>query len=88
MRFLQRLHVPFAVWSVAEQASPVAARFGAVLDASTRSRFESATKALSKRIDRQRIGWVEGSFLPHEVETTARASGVTPDSGGPPPVNV
>jgi hypothetical protein len=88
VRFLQRLHVPFAVWSVAEQASPVAARFGAVLDASSRSRFESATKALSKRIDRQRIVWVEGSFLPHEVETTARASGVTPVFGGPSPVHL
>jgi hypothetical protein len=77
-RFLQRLHVPFLVWSVAEQASPVASRFGVVVDASTRSRFESATGSLSKLLDRQRIVWVVGSFLPHEVELAAGASGVKP----------
>lgn len=78
VRFLQRLHVPFFVWSVAEPASPVASRFGIVVDASTRSRFESATSSLSKLLDRQRIAWVVGSFLPHEVELTDRASGLKP----------
>jgi hypothetical protein len=77
-RFLQRLHVPFHVWSVAEVASPVASRFGVVVDASTRSRFESATSSLSKLLDRQRVVWVVGSFLPHEVELTARASSLKP----------
>lgn len=76
--FLRRLQVPFFVWSVAEQASPVASRFGAVVDASTRPRFESATSALSKLLDRQRIVWVVGSLLPHEIGLTARASGLKP----------
>ena len=76
--FLQRLGVPLLVWSVtAERPSPVAARFGPVADASTLWRFESAVASLSKLLDRQRIVWVEGTFLPHEIEPAAKASGIT-----------
>ncbi len=78
--FLRRLHVPFEVWSVSEPPAPVAARFGPVVDASSRALFRSAVRSLSDRLDRQRIVWLAGSFLPHEVEPTARASGLRPVS--------
>lgn len=75
-RFLQRLGVPFLVWSVALQASPVASRFGCVVDASTLGKFEKAIGSLTKLLDRQRTVWVVGSFLPHEIEPTPRAFGL------------
>lgn len=75
--FLARLRVPLFVWSVAKETPGLARRFGSVVDASTWERFGEAVADLSELLARQRIVWLEGSWLPQDVSLRAPPRGVT-----------
>ena len=72
---LRHLRVPFFVWSLTTESTPVAREWGRAEDASTSSLFETAVSSLSKVLDRQRIVWVEGTHLPQQIELAASVKG-------------
>lgn len=64
-RYLERLRVPFRVWSLTEDLP--APGWGEVRDASSLLKLERAYKELSRDLERQRIAWVSGTHLPQRV---------------------
>jgi hypothetical protein len=74
--FLRYLRVPFFVWSLTTEVTPVAKRWGPVEDVSTNGLFDAAVSSLSKYLDRERIVWVEGTHLPQQIELAAGAKGI------------
>jgi hypothetical protein len=72
-RYLERLRVPFEVWSLGgEDAGP----WGRARDVSTLNKLALAVRALARDLDRQRIVWVDGVHLPQEIALAPRASGL------------
>jgi len=67
-RYLERLRVPFEVWSLASDAE--AGAWGEARDASTLGNLDRAAKDLSARLKRQAIVWVDGVHLPQEIALT------------------
>lgn len=73
VRYLQALRVPLYVWTVGADADP-GAWPGAVhlgdleRDVRTRNRFDEAVDDLRFDLRRQRIVWLEGRYLPQDVE--------------------
>lgn len=78
-RYLERLHVPFFVWSLADPAAlpPGAAAWGEIEDISSISALERAVEKLQKQIERQSIVWLEGRHLPQEVVLAEGEDGLT-----------
>lgn len=71
--YLESMHVPLVVWST---AGAVDTPWGPAEDVSSMTRLERATKRLMGAMDRQRIAWVRGVYLPPEVSLTAAVSGI------------
>ena len=66
--FLERIDVPLRVWSpVAALAARDLPAWGRVENVSTCRLLARAKEALVESLDRQRVVWVEGQHLPHEV---------------------
>lgn len=67
--YLDAVGVPLYVWSLRDESTvPAAARaWRDAVDISTPERFRSAARALAADLERQRIAWVEGDFLPGEI---------------------
>ena len=74
--FLERLRVPLFVWSAALSPPPPAGLFREFKDASTRPGYEDALREVRLQVEAQRIVWVRGTFLPHQVELTDLATGL------------
>lgn len=74
--YLNSLHVPFFVWSVADSAA--ASEWGDVIDVSTYDKLGRASQQLNKLLSRQRILWIDGIFLPQRLTLTDQAAGVVP----------
>ena len=74
--FLGKLNVPLAVWSIGRTPSPEAPRWPGVTRIDTARHFEQAVSGLVARLERQRIVWVAGSFLPQTVAVGPAAAGV------------
>ena len=72
-RYLERLGVPLFVWCAGRERDP---EWGACRDVSSAGKLDAATKELTTALERQRIVWLEGTFLPHAVGFTGDA-GVT-----------
>jgi hypothetical protein len=66
-RYLSRLRVPLAVWSLDPAAARKRTAWGEVVDVSSVAHMNRALKDLSKLLERQRVVWVEGQLLPQEV---------------------
>lgn len=73
--YLEHLRVPLYVWSPYPQ--PPDSPWGEIEDISSPSRFRTAVKQLSESVDRQRIVWFEGRYLPQEIEMVARVPGIS-----------
>jgi hypothetical protein len=75
--FLRRLGVPLEVWSIGKR-SPEMLRWNArtLISAYEHRQFDDAVRDLLEAVDRQRIVWLEGSHLPHEIETSRFAHGI------------
>jgi len=74
--FLRALHVPFYVWIPEEEIAKVAGVWGQAESISTLRKFEKAVKKVAGELERQRIVWVEGEFLPQQVSLSPQASAV------------
>jgi hypothetical protein len=76
-RYLQRIGVPLVVWNPAPGARS-AGRWGDSLNISTQSLLDSAYRALSKALDRQRIIWLDGLHLPQSIVLDPAIEAVKP----------
>jgi hypothetical protein len=65
-RYLERIGVPIVVWNP-EVGKTEAARWGPALNISTDSLLDNAYRELRRLLDRQRIVWLNGSYLPQTV---------------------
>lgn len=74
-RFLERLRVPFFLWSVSGER-PGSEGWSDAIDISSRGKLEKAVRQLHKALEAQRVVWLEGSHLPHEIELSDRARGI------------
>ena len=74
-RYLERVRVPLHVWSLTPAAME-ASEWGATEDVSSYWKLRGAVAKLKEDLEQQWIVWVEGRYLPQDVELTARASGV------------
>jgi hypothetical protein len=74
-RYLQLLRVPLFVWSLAD-SPPEGSPWGEVSAVGTRSSLRAAYARLRETLNSQRVLWVEGRFLPQEIELTDAATGI------------
>ncbi len=74
--FLAHLRVPLLVWSIGRTVSPEARRWPAGPTIQTARQFDSAVAVLLESLSRQRIAWVEGTWLPQTVVPAAFAAGI------------
>jgi len=72
-RFLESLNVPLFVWSVGDGVAP-GGDWGASDTISTYGDLKQAWRALEKSLNRQRVVWLDGSYLPNAVEIAPAAS--------------
>ena len=74
--YLKRLRVPLLVWTP-EGASPqLAERWGSVAEVSSLSKLEHEVKALKRRLEHQRIIWVDGVHPPGEINLSSAREGM------------
>lgn len=66
-RYLQDIGVPLYVWSVGPVPSEVAKAWGGVLEVPKKKVMRRAVSDLSKRLEAQRIVWLDGVYLPQKV---------------------
>ncbi len=76
-RYLERLRVPFFLWTPDEQPSPALAEWGEPVDVSSLSKLVGAVSELDKVLDSQWIVWLEGTYLPQEITLSPAAEGIT-----------
>jgi hypothetical protein len=74
--FLAHLRVPLFAWSIGRTASPEARRWPTGPTIQTARQFDAAVSALLESLSRQRIAWVEGTWLPQTVVPAASAAGI------------
>ncbi len=74
-RYLESLGVPFRVWNP-ELGRKEAGRWGAASNISTNSLLDGAYRELRKALDRQRIVWLSGSYLPQTLVVAPKVEGV------------
>ncbi len=70
-RYLERLRVPFEIWSLTGRTE--AGAWGEARDTSTLGKMGRAVKDLSARLKEQAIVWVDGVHLPQEIALTPAA---------------
>lgn len=73
--FLQRLRVPLIIWTPVRGVKEVAS-WGPAVDISSRQALAVAYKDLSKRLNRQRIVWLDGLHLPQAIALSPKAEGI------------
>lgn len=72
-RYLEAMHVPFAVWSTeGERETP----WGRAKDISSMGKFQRVTKQLVKRMQLQRIAWVRGVYHPPQISLDPSETGI------------
>jgi hypothetical protein len=71
--YLEQVRVPLVVWST---EGAVDTPWGPAADVSSITRLERQTRILLKAVDRQRIAWVRGVYLPPEISLQAAGSGI------------
>jgi hypothetical protein len=74
--FLERLRVPLFVWSLNDLGGETKRRWGAVSPVDYDSALEEAVRAVRRSLATQRIVWIEGRFLPQEIELAEGAAGI------------
>lgn len=74
-RYLERLHVPFEVWMV-DKGVTEAGPWGRAVDVSGTNRLGKAYGRLGKRLDRQRVVWLDGLHLPQSISLHPKVTGV------------
>jgi len=72
--YLAAIRVPLFVWKVKKGRSDSAERWQPTVDVTTTYRLERALEELVETLDRQRIAWVEGAYLPTELAVSDQAT--------------
>jgi hypothetical protein len=77
-RYLERLHVPLSVWSLAPPgaASAAAAAWGEPQDISTLPGLVLAVEKLRKELERQSVVWLAGRYLPQDIALRDAGDGI------------
>jgi hypothetical protein len=68
-RYLESLAVPLFIWTVSPTGQD--STWGAAIDVSTPRRMSQATRQIHRRLEAQRIVWLEGIHLPQQIEVSA-----------------
>ncbi|MEJ2084527.1 MAG: hypothetical protein P8Y44_02475 [Acidobacteriota bacterium] len=66
--YLSRLRVPLYVWTTRPNRSVDDSGWGNAIDVSTEIKMARATEELFKSVERQRMIWLDGFFVPHRIE--------------------
>jgi len=66
-RYLSRLRVPLEVWSTDPDGPDRETAWGPVVEVSSVAKLATAFRRLSKGLERQRIAWITGRYLPSEI---------------------
>ncbi len=76
--FLRHLRVPLVVWSPQEEAGAEVSvgDWGPATDVSSLRKLERAVRDLNRRLERQRIVWLDGTHPPQDIEFAAETAGV------------
>ena len=74
-RYLEMLRVPLFVWSLEDDA-PKGSPWGEVAGVGRRSALRAAYARLRETLDSQRVLWVEGRYLPQQIELFDDARGI------------
>lgn len=69
--YLGAVHVPLFVWRTGRWQGEGPDPWGDVVVLGSSLKFQSAFRALADSLARQRIAWIEGSWLPNELRLTA-----------------
>ena len=87
-RFLAQLEVPLFVWWTGPRQAETTTEnrrrlsqqtpWGKATDISSFTRMVAATTELREDLDRQMTVWIEGSYLPNEIELAAGVKGLRP----------
>lgn len=77
LRYLERLRVPFYLWTPDERPSPALAAWGEPIKVSSLSKLVAAVSELDKVLDSQWMVWLEGNYLPQEITLSPAAKGIT-----------
>lgn len=72
--YLEALRVPLEVWSMGDPGTVDG--WGNVQEAAGFATFERRFRELARRLDRQRIVWVRGLYLPSTIELVAPLEGI------------
>lgn len=80
-RYLEALQVLLMVWDLSAEDQPIpwttSTFIGQPNDEKEKAdRLRDAVKALNKRLDKQRIVWLQGRRLPHAIELGPQAQGI------------
>ena len=76
-RYLNHLRVPLYVWTTRPDRAVVDSGWSDAIDVSTDIKMARATKELFKSVERQRMIWLDGFFLPQRIELTPQVEGVS-----------
>lgn len=71
--YLEQMRVPLFIWSTDGAGETP---WGTAEDASSITKFERRTKELVKSLERQRIAWVRGVYLPPEITLAEGQTGI------------
>lgn len=74
-RYLQRLKVPFFVWTK-KRANASVGGWGSAVSIGTLSNLESAFKEVNEVLERQWIVWLDGRHLPQDIKLGPEARGI------------
>nr|HRC87176.1 hypothetical protein [Thermoanaerobaculia bacterium] len=75
-RYLRTIGVPLAVWSVDSRRELWPQDWRPVIDTSTFGKLSDAVTGLKQELDRQRIVWVKGKYLPQSIQLSSKAHGL------------
>ncbi len=73
--YLDSLGVPLFVWTVAPESTAFS-RWGDAVDVTTPTRMQRASTEIFRELERQRIVWLDGIHLPHEITIAGAARGL------------
>lgn len=77
-RYLERIHVPLYVWSLAGQTTEApAAAWGQYEDVSTAKGFRRAAGRVLDDLKKQSVVWLEGRHLPQDIVLTESGDGIS-----------
>jgi hypothetical protein len=78
-RYLERIHVPLYVWSLAREKPPKrppAAEWDQFEDISTVGKLHDAASRVQNDLSRQSIVWIEGRHLPQDITLVDAGDGI------------